>query len=155
MFDDTLHFLANHLDAPDWNRLGEHLQVEWIEEAVQRTEATSICHRRLSKTVDGVYQEIWGNLNCVEPDPTGDRQGRVGSQMRTDRGKRHPRLPLDPVRTYWAANTRSYGKLPASMKHLRERLVSLLNDERPDRKFDRAVKAKPKRYVTRLVRKTA
>ncbi|WP_317205312.1 hypothetical protein, partial [Janthinobacterium sp.] len=27
MLDDTLHFLANHLEAPDWRRLGEHLPV--------------------------------------------------------------------------------------------------------------------------------
>ena len=47
MLDDTLHFLANHLDAPDWRRLGEHLPVEWIEEAARRTDATSIRHRRL------------------------------------------------------------------------------------------------------------
>ena len=46
MLDDTLHFLANHLDAPDWRRLGEHLPVEWIEEAARRTDATSIRHRR-------------------------------------------------------------------------------------------------------------
>jgi hypothetical protein len=39
--------------------------------------------------------------------------------------------------------------------HLRERLVSLLNDERPDRKYDRAVKARPNRYAVRVVRKTA
>jgi hypothetical protein len=39
-----------------------------------------------------------------------------------------------------AAVTRSCGNLPASMKHLRERLVSLLKDERPDRKYDRAVR---------------
>lgn len=47
MLDDTVHFLANQLEAPDWRRLGEHLLVEWIEEAVQRTDATSIRHRRL------------------------------------------------------------------------------------------------------------
>lgn len=47
MFDDTLHFLANHLESPDWRRLGEHLPFEWIEQAVQSTEATSIRHRRL------------------------------------------------------------------------------------------------------------
>ena len=55
---------------------------------------------------------------------------------------------------HWAAVTRSYGKLPASMKHLRERLVSLLNDERPDRKCDRAVKARPNRYPVRVLRKS-
>ncbi|WP_426070327.1 transposase domain-containing protein [Janthinobacterium sp. DSP2-3-3] len=38
MLDDTLHFLANHFEAPDWRRLGEHLQVEWIEQAIQHTD---------------------------------------------------------------------------------------------------------------------
>jgi hypothetical protein len=47
MFDDTLHFLANHLESPDWARLGEHLPYEWVEQAVMSTEATSIRHRRL------------------------------------------------------------------------------------------------------------
>ena len=47
LFEDTLHFLANHLDSPDWRRLGEHLPVEWIEQAVERTYAASIRHRRL------------------------------------------------------------------------------------------------------------
>jgi len=47
VFDDTLHFLANHLESPGWRRLGEHLPVDWIEQAVQRTEATSIRRRRL------------------------------------------------------------------------------------------------------------
>ncbi len=54
MIDDSLHFLANHLDTPDWRQLGEHLPVEWIEEAVQRTEATSIRYRRLP-----VEQVVW------------------------------------------------------------------------------------------------
>jgi hypothetical protein len=47
MIDDPLHFLANHLEEPDWRRLGEHLPVEWIEQALQNTDATSIRHRRL------------------------------------------------------------------------------------------------------------
>lgn len=47
MFDDTLHFLASHLEAPDRARLGEHLPYEWVEQAVVSTEATSIRHRRL------------------------------------------------------------------------------------------------------------
>ena len=47
MFDDTLHFLANHLEAPDWARLGEHLPYQWVEQAVVSTEAASIRHRRL------------------------------------------------------------------------------------------------------------
>jgi hypothetical protein len=108
-----------------------------------------------SKTVDGVYQEIWGTL--------------IGYNLiRLEIAKAALTVKCDPTEVsfvrafhliqfelHWAAVTRSYGKLPASMKHLRERLVSLLNDERPDRKYDRAVKARPNRYAVRVVRKTA
>ena len=108
-----------------------------------------------SKTVDGVYQEIWGTL--------------IGYNLiRLEIAKAALTVKCDPTEVsfirafhliqfelHWAAVTRSYGKLPALMKHLRERLVSLLNDERPDRKFDRAVKAKPQRYAVRVLRKPA
>ena len=108
-----------------------------------------------SKTVDGVYQEIWGTL--------------IGYNLiRLEIAKAALTVKCDPTEVsfirafhliqfelHWAAVTRSYGKLPASMKHLRERLVSLLNDERPDRKYDRAVKARPNRYAVRVVRKPA
>jgi len=43
-----------------------------------------------------------------------------------------------------AGVTRSYGKLPASMKHLRERLVSLLNDERSGRQGNSEALCRPK-----------
>jgi hypothetical protein len=108
-----------------------------------------------SKTVEGVYQEIWGTLIAY-------------NLVRLEIAKAALTVKCEPMEVsfirafhliqfelHWAAVTRSYGKLPASMKHLRERLVSLLNDERPDRKFDRAVKAKPNRYATRVLRKTA
>lgn len=108
-----------------------------------------------SKTVDGVYQEIWGTLIAY-------------NLIRLEMAKAALEVKCEPTEVsfirafhliqfelHWAAVTRSYGKLPASMKHLRERLVSLLNDERPDRKYDRAVKAAPNRYATRVLRKTA
>jgi hypothetical protein len=108
-----------------------------------------------SKTVDGVYQEIWGTLIAY-------------NLVRLEIAKAALTVKCEPMEVsfirafhliqfelHWAAVTRSYGKLPASMKHLRERLVSLLNDERPDRKFDRAVKAKPSRYDVRVLRKPA
>lgn len=47
MFDDTLHFLANSMEAPNWRRLGEHLPYEWITEAVEYTGRASVRHRRL------------------------------------------------------------------------------------------------------------
>ena len=54
----------------------------------------------------------------------------------------------------WAAVTRAQGKLPSLLKRLRNRLVDLLNEERPGRKFDRAVKALPQRYPVRVLKKT-
>ncbi|WP_426197689.1 hypothetical protein [Massilia sp. DWR3-1-1] len=45
------------------------------------------------------------------------------------------------------AKVRSYGKLPAQMRHLRESLASLLNEALPGQELDRAVKAKPSCYV--------
>lgn len=108
-----------------------------------------------SKTVDGVYQEIWGTLIAY-------------NLIRLEIAKAALAVKCDPTEVsfirafhliqfelHWAAVTRSYGKLPASMKLLRERLVSLLKDERPDRKFDRVVKAKPNRYAVRTLRKTS
>jgi hypothetical protein len=47
MFDDTLHFLANAIEAPNWRRLGEHLPYEWVAEAVEFTGKASVRHRRL------------------------------------------------------------------------------------------------------------
>ncbi|MFL6718115.1 MAG: hypothetical protein ACJ8G3_17340 [Burkholderiaceae bacterium] len=53
----------------------------------------------------------------------------------------------------WAALTRAQGKLPSVPKRLRKRLVDLLNEERPGRKCDRAVKALPQRYTVRVLMK--
>ena len=53
----------------------------------------------------------------------------------------------------WAAATRAHGKLPSLLKRLRKRLVDLLNEERPGRKFDRAVKALPQRYAVPVLKK--
>jgi hypothetical protein len=54
---------------------------------------------------------------------------------------------------HWAAVTRSQGKLPALLQRLRQRLVAILNEERPGRKFDRAVKALPHRYSVRILKR--
>jgi hypothetical protein len=47
MLDDAIHFLAETQDVPNWERLGQHLPVEWIEQAVQYTGKASIRQRRL------------------------------------------------------------------------------------------------------------
>ena len=54
---------------------------------------------------------------------------------------------------HWAAVSRAYGKLPTLMQRLRQRLVMLLNEERPGRKIDRAVKALPQRYTVRVLKR--
>ena len=108
-----------------------------------------------SKTVDGVYQEIWGTLIAYNLIRLEVAKAALVVKCEPTEVSFIRAFHLIQFELHWAAVTRSYGKLPASMKHLRERLVSLLNDERPDRKFDRAVKAKPQRYATRDLRKPA
>jgi hypothetical protein len=53
---------------------------------------------------------------------------------------------------HWAAVTRTQGKLPSLLTRLHQRLVTFLNDERPGRHFDRAVKALPVRYAVRVLK---
>jgi hypothetical protein len=108
-----------------------------------------------SKTVDGVYQEIWGTLIAYNLIRLEIAKAALVVKCEPTEVSFIRAFHLIQFELHWAAVTRSYGKLPASMKHLRERLVSLLNDERPDRKFDRAVKAKPQRYATRVLKKPA
>lgn len=108
-----------------------------------------------SRTVDGVYQEIWGTLIAYNLIRLEIAKAALVVKCEPTEVSFIRAFHLIQFELHWAAVTRSYGKLPASMKHLRERMVSLLNDERPDRKFDRAVKAKPQRYATRVLRKTA
>ena len=108
-----------------------------------------------SKTVEGVYQEIWGTLIAYNLIRLEIAKAALVVKCEPTEVSFIRAFHLIQFELHWAAVTRSYGKLPDSMKHLRERLVSLLNDERPDRKFDRAVKAKPKRYATRVLRKPA
>jgi hypothetical protein len=47
MFNDAIQFLVEEQDAPDWERLGQHLPYEWIKEAVAYTGKASIRQRRL------------------------------------------------------------------------------------------------------------
>lgn len=108
-----------------------------------------------SQTVDGVYQEIWGTLIGYNLIRLEIAKAALAVKCEPTEVSFIRAFHLIQFELHWAAVTRSYGKLPASMKHLRERLVSLLNDERPDRKCDRAVKVKPNRYAVRVVRKVA
>ena len=33
MLDDAMHFLTEHQEAPNWELLGQHLPIEWVEQA--------------------------------------------------------------------------------------------------------------------------
>lgn len=107
-----------------------------------------------SKTVAGVQQEIWGTLiayNLV----------RLEIAKAALQAKCAP-TDISFIRAFhtiqyelrWAAVTRAQGKLPALLQRLRLRLVLLLNEKRPGRMCDRVVKAKPKRYTVRVLKKT-
>jgi len=106
-----------------------------------------------SKTVDGVYQEIWGALTAY-------------NLVRLEIAKAALTVKCEPTEIsfirafhviqyelHWAAVTRAQGKLPSLLQRLRQRLVSLLNEERPGRNFDRAVKALPQRYTVRVLKR--
>ncbi|MFL6715540.1 MAG: hypothetical protein ACJ8G3_04175 [Burkholderiaceae bacterium] len=101
-----------------------------------------------SKTIDGVYQELRGALTAY-------------NLVRLDMAKAALEVKCDPTEISfirashviqhelrWAAMSRAQGKLPS----LRKRLVDLFNEERPGRKFSRAVKASPQRYTVRVLK---
>ena len=54
MLADTLPLTTADLPAPDWQRLGEHLPTEWIEQALSYTGTASIRRRRLP-----AQQVVW------------------------------------------------------------------------------------------------
>jgi hypothetical protein len=106
-----------------------------------------------SRTIDGVYQEIWGALTAY-------------NLIRLEMAKAALEVKCEPTEIsfirafhviqyelHWAAVTRAQGKLPSLLQRLRQRLVSLIKEERPDRHFDRAVKSLPKRYAVRVLKR--
>ncbi|UOD28630.1 IS4 family transposase [Massilia violaceinigra] len=109
-------------------------------------------HTLRSMTVDGTMQEIWGALiayNLV----------RIEIAKAALEAKCQPTdisfvLALHTIQfeLFIAAATQAQGKLPATLSRLRARLVLDLKTQRPDREFERVVKAKAQRYpVTRLM----
>jgi hypothetical protein len=103
-------------------------------------------HTLRSMTVEGVQQEIWGALiayNLVRIEIA-----RAAAEAKCEPTSVSFILALHTIQyeCFVAAATQAQGKLPLGMKRLRERLVLDLKQARPDRKFDRVVKAKPQRY---------
>ena len=106
-----------------------------------------------SRTVEGAYQEIWGALTAY-------------NLVRLEMAKTALEVKCEPTEIsfirafhviqyelHWLAVTRSYGKIPSLLQRLRRRLVALLNEERPGRHYDRAVKALPQKYTVRVLKK--
>src|SRR5450830_840255 len=96
--------------------------------------------------VDDGNQEIWGALSAYN-------LVRVEIAKAAHEAKCQPTeisftLAFRTIQyeLFIAAATQAYGKLPALLIRLRQRLVLDLKEFRPDRKFDRVVKAKPQRY---------
>jgi hypothetical protein len=106
-----------------------------------------------SRTIEGVYQEVWGALTAY-------------NLVRLEIAKAALSVKCEPtdisfVRAFhviqyelhWAAVTRAQGKLPALLQRLRQRLVALLKEKRPDRHYERAVKALPQKYAVRYLKR--
>ena len=106
-----------------------------------------------SQTVEGVYQEVWGaliayNLIRLEMAKAALEAGRTPEDLSFIRAFHTIQYEMT-----WAAATRAYGKLPALLKRLRERLKQLSNEKRPGRTCTRAVKSRPFRYTVRYLKR--
>jgi hypothetical protein len=106
-----------------------------------------------SQTVEGVYQEFWGaliayNLIRLEMAKAALAAGHAPDELSFIRAFHTIQYEMT-----WAAVTRSYGKLPALLKRLRERLKQLPNEKRPGRSCARAVKSRPFRYTVRVLKR--
>jgi hypothetical protein len=106
-----------------------------------------------SRTVDGIYQEIWGALiayNLIRREMAcAAFEAKCKPSELSFVRSRH----LIQHEMMWAARTPAFAKLPAVLKRLREHLTRLINVKRPDRKCDRAVKSRPARYPALFPRK--
>jgi hypothetical protein len=106
-----------------------------------------------SRTVEGVYQEIWGALTAYNLIRLEIAKAALAVKCEPTEISFTRAFHVIQYELHWAAVTRAQGKLPALLQRLRQRLVSLLNEERPGRKFDRAVKALPQRYAVRVLKR--
>lgn len=106
-----------------------------------------------SKTVTGVYQEIWGTLTAYNLVRLEIAKAALTAKCAPTQISFVRAFHVIQFELHWAAVVRAYGKLPAYMKHLRARLVNVLKEERPGRSYDRAVKARPQRYAVRVLKR--
>jgi hypothetical protein len=106
-----------------------------------------------SKTVEGVYQEIWGaliayNLIRLEMAKAAQQARLAPTDLSFVRS-----LHTIQYELMWAATTRAQGKLPALLQRLRDRLCETTVEKRRGRECPRVVKSRPKRYTVRYLKK--
>lgn len=106
-----------------------------------------------SRTIPGVYQEIWGTLTAYNLVRLEIAKAALAARCDPAQVSFVRAFHIIQFELHWAAVVRAYGKLPAYMKHLRERLVSMLNAKRSGRSCDRTVKARPARYTIRVLKR--
>jgi hypothetical protein len=100
-----------------------------------------------SRTVNGVYQELWGvliayNLVRREMERFADQANVTPTQVSFVAAMR-----LITDEWFWLAGTRTPGAIPKHLKALRDKLARLvLPSRRPDRSAPRAVKIKMSNY---------
>lgn len=103
-------------------------------------------HTLRSMTVDGVKQEIWGALIAYNLVRVEIAKAALEAKCQPTDISFTLAFRTIQYELFIAAATQAQGKLPAGLRRLRERLVLDLKEYRPDRKFDRVVKAKAQRY---------
>jgi hypothetical protein len=106
-----------------------------------------------SRTVEGVYQEIWGALTAYNLIRLEIAQAALAAECEPTQVSFVRAFHAIQYELHWAAITRAQGKLPALLQRLRQRIVQLLNEKRPGREFDRAVKAVPQRYTVKVLKR--
>lgn len=106
-----------------------------------------------SRTIEGVYQELWGALTAYNLIRLEIAKASIEAKCEPSQISFIRAFHIIQFELHWAAAVRAFGKLPAYMKHLRGRLVSVMKEDRPGRSFERAVKVRPQRYPYRAVKK--
>lgn len=99
-----------------------------------------------SMTVEGVIQEIWGALIAYNLIRIEIAKAAIEAKCQPTDISFTLAFRTIQYELFIAAATLAQGKLPIGLKRLRQRLVLDLKEYRPDRKFDRVVKARPQRY---------
>jgi hypothetical protein len=106
-----------------------------------------------SQTVQGVYQELWGALIAYNLIRQEIAKAALDAKCVPEELSFIRAFHTIQYEMAWAAVTRSYGKLPALLSRLRERLKQLANEKRPGRCCARAVKSRPFRYTVRYLKR--